>query len=66
VVSSPQQVTSNTKKILNESVHPQESLRVSRGFDRALLRLLFGGVRDDDPADLLFTFVDALNEDPVV
>jgi hypothetical protein len=28
--------------------------------------LLFGGVWDDDPADVLFGFVDALNNDAVV
>ena len=33
---------------------------------RALLRLLFGAVRDDDPADLLFAFVEAVNDDAVV
>ena len=31
----------------------------------ALLRLLFGGVRDDHPADVLFAFVDALNKEAV-
>src|SRR5216684_1828827 len=41
-------------------------LPVARGDDRALLRLLFGGVRDDDPADFLFAFVDALDNDAVV
>ena len=41
-------------------------LPVAGGDDRALLRLLFGGVRDDDPADILFAFVDALNKDAVV
>jgi hypothetical protein len=34
---SPQPVTSNTKKMLNESVHRQESLRVSRRFEPAHL-----------------------------
>ena len=34
--------------------------------DRALLRLLFGRVRDDDPADILLAFVDALNKEAVV
>jgi hypothetical protein len=32
----------------------------------ALLRLLFGGVWDDDPADSLFAFLQALDEDAVV
>src|SRR2546422_8136923 len=41
-------------------------LPVDGGDDRALLRLLFGGVRDDDPADVLFAFVEALNKDAVV
>ena len=41
-------------------------LAVPGGDDRALLRLFFGGVRDDDPADLLFAFVEALNDDAVV
>src|SRR6266849_5293289 len=41
-------------------------LPVAGGDDRALLRLLFGGVRDDDPADLLFAFVEALNNNAVV
>jgi len=36
------------------------------GDDLALLRLLLGGVRNDDSADLLFALVDALDEDPVV
>jgi hypothetical protein len=31
-----------------------------------LLRLLFGRVGDDDSADLLFAFIDALNDDAVV
>jgi hypothetical protein len=34
--------------------------------DRALLRLLYGRVRDDDPADILLAFVDALNKEAVV
>ena len=41
-------------------------LPVAGGDDRALLRLLFGGVRDDDPGDVLFAFVDALNNQAVV
>jgi hypothetical protein len=41
-------------------------LPVAGGDDRALLRLLFGGVRDDDPANILFAFVEALNNDAVV
>src|SRR5262245_40729882 len=31
-----------------------------------LLRLFFGAVGDDDAADFLFTFLDALNDDAVV
>jgi hypothetical protein len=31
-----------------------------------LLRLLFGRVRDDDSADLLFAFLKAVNNDAVV
>src|SRR6185503_3148031 len=34
--------------------------------DLALLGLLFGRVGDDDPADLLFGFFDALDDDAVV
>ena len=36
------------------------------GDDLALLRLFLGGVGDDDPADLLLAFLDALNDDAVV
>ncbi len=36
------------------------------GNDFALLRLFLGRVRDDDPADLLLTFLDALDDDAVV
>src|SRR4030095_10720387 len=32
----------------------------------ALLRLFLGGVGDDDPADLLFAFVKALDDEAVV
>ena len=41
-------------------------LAVAGGDDRALLRLLFGAVRDDDPADALLTFLEAVNDDAVV
>jgi len=41
-------------------------LPAAGGDDRALLRLLFGGVRDDDAADLLFAFLKAVDNDPVV
>ena len=34
--------------------------------DLALLRLFLGGVGDDDAADFLFFFLDALHEDAVV
>ena len=34
-------------------------LAVAGGDDLALLRLFLGGVRDDDPADFLFAFLDA-------
>src|SRR5882762_6575904 len=34
--------------------------------DLALLRLLFGRVRDDDPADFLLAFFKAPNNDPIV
>src|SRR5215831_580764 len=34
--------------------------------DLALLRLFLGRVRDDDASDLLFAFLDALDNDPVV
>src|SRR5262245_38368332 len=34
--------------------------------DFALLWFFLGGVGDDDPADLLFPFLDALNDDAVV
>ena len=36
------------------------------GDDLALLRLFLGGVGDDDPADLLFAFLEALDDDAVV
>ena len=36
-------------------------LPVAGGDDRALLRLLFGGVRDDDAADGLFAFLKAVD-----
>ena len=41
-------------------------LALADGDDLALLRLFLGGVRDDDPADLLFAFFDALHDDAVV
>ena len=41
-------------------------LAVAGGDDLALLRLFLGGVGDDDPADLLFAFLDALDDDAVV
>ena len=41
-------------------------LAVADGDDLALLRLFLGGVGNDDAADLLFAFVDALDEDAVV
>ena len=41
-------------------------LAVTRGDDRAALRLLLRGIRNDDPADVLFAFFQALNEDSVV
>src|SRR6266545_994350 len=34
--------------------------------DRALLRLLFGRVRDDDPADFLLALFNAPNNEPIV
>ena len=37
-------------------------LAVAGGDDFALLRLLLGGVGDDDPADFLFAFFDALRQ----
>ena len=41
-------------------------LAVTRGDDRAALWLLLRGIRNDDPADVLFAFFQALNEDSVV
>ena len=41
-------------------------LALADGDDLALLRLLLGGVGDDDPADLLLAFFDALHDDAVV
>ena len=41
-------------------------LAVADGDDLALLRLFLGGVGDDDPADFLFAFFDALDNDAVV
>ena len=41
-------------------------LAVARGDHGAPLRFFLGGIRDDDAADLLFAFVEALNEYPVV
>ena len=35
-------------------------LALADGDDLALLRLFLGGVGDDDPADFLFAFFDAL------
>jgi hypothetical protein len=34
--------------------------------DRAPLRLLFGRVRNDDPADVLLAFFEAPNNEPIV
>src|SRR5689334_11146171 len=34
--------------------------------DLTLLRLLLGRIRDDDPADFLFPFFDASNDDAIV
>src|SRR5260221_3558117 len=39
---------------------------VAGGDDLALLGFFLGGIRDDDAADLLLAFFDALNNDPVV
>src|SRR5713226_5507541 len=39
---------------------------IARGDDLAPLRFFLGGIRNDDAADLLFAFFEALNEDPVV
>ena len=52
---SPQQVTSNAKKILNESVHRQESLRVSRRFEPAHLPFALASrlMRNFDPIVLV-------------
>ena len=41
-------------------------LAVAGGDDLALLGLFLGGVGDDDPADFLFAFLDALDDDAVV
>src|SRR5262249_6628770 len=41
-------------------------LAVADSDDLALLRLLLGGVRDDDAPHLLFAFLDALDNDAVV
>ena len=41
-------------------------LAITRRDDFALLRLFLRGVGDDDPADFLFAFFDALNDDAVV
>ena len=41
-------------------------LPVADGNDGALLRLLFGRVRDNDSADLLFAFLKAADNDAVV
>ena len=41
-------------------------LALADGDDLALLRLFLGGVGDDDAADLLFAFFDALHDDAVV
>src|SRR5438034_5091151 len=48
--------------------HPLAVVRfaVARGDDGALLRLLFGGVGDDDSADALFAFLEAVNDDAIV
>ena len=40
--------------------------RWDRCDDRAPLRFFVGGIRNDDAADVLFAFFEALNEDPVV
>jgi len=40
--------------------------RRTAGDDPPLMRLLLGGVRDDDAADALFAFVSALGNDAVV
>src|SRR4029079_1823769 len=41
-------------------------LAVAGGDDLALLRFFLGGVGDDDPADFLFAFLEALNNESVV
>ena len=41
-------------------------LAITRGDDFALLRLFLRAVGDNDSADFLFAFVDALNNDAVV
>src|SRR5205814_10508666 len=39
---------------------------LASGDDLALLGLFLGGIGDDDPADFLFAFFEALNNDAVV
>jgi hypothetical protein len=49
--------------------HPAPVFRdpaVAGGDHRAALRLLFGAIRDDDPADLLFAVVETVNDDAIV
>src|SRR5437762_963702 len=41
-------------------------LALAHSDDLALLRLLLGGIGDDDPADFLFAFLEALHDDAVV
>ena len=48
------------------TVDVRKDLAGADAHHRALLRLLFGRVRDDDAADFLFAFLDALHEDAVV
>ena len=61
------------KRMVSPSLHVERlalavvlDLALADGDDLALLRLFLGGVGDDDSADLLLAFLDALNDDAVV
>jgi hypothetical protein len=43
-----------------------QQLAVAHGLHLGLLRLFLGGIRDDDPADLLFAFIQAFHQHAVM
>src|SRR5437762_1452184 len=64
MVGDPYFLSITTFRRLARAVVP--NLAGARGDDLAFLRLLLGGVGDDDSAHFLFAFIKALDDDAVV